>query len=95
MSGEVWYSVARNDVFPEEFGTFLLGSPRIREAFMRYHGDLLTAESWQATQAKIRDAHVVDFFPYPENIRFCHVFEQFCGDASQQQRVSGLAAEAN
>jgi len=27
MSGEPWYSVARNDVFPEEFGTFLLGNP--------------------------------------------------------------------
>ncbi len=24
MSGEVWYPVARNDVFPEEFATFLL-----------------------------------------------------------------------
>lgn len=95
MSGEVWYSVAKNDIFPEEFGTFLLGSPRIRKAFMRDHADLLTAESWQATQEKIRGAHVVDFFPYPENIRFCHMFEQFCGDASQQQRVSGLAADAN
>jgi isocitrate dehydrogenase kinase/phosphatase len=95
MSGEAWYSVAKNDVFPEEFATFLLGSPRIRNAFMRYHSDLLSAESWQATQEKIRGAHVVDFFPYPENIRFCHVFEQFCGDASQQQRVTGLAAEAN
>ena len=47
MSGEVWYSVARNDVFPEEFGTFLLGSPKVRQAFMKHHRDLLTAKFWQ------------------------------------------------
>ncbi|MGB0126311.1 MAG: bifunctional isocitrate dehydrogenase kinase/phosphatase [Rhodocyclaceae bacterium] len=74
MSGEVWYSVARNDIFPEEFGAFLLGSPRIRQAFMRYHADLLQPDFWQETQKKIRAAHVVDFFPYPETVRFCHVF---------------------
>ena len=28
MSGEVWYAVAKNDVFPEEFSTFLLASPK-------------------------------------------------------------------
>jgi isocitrate dehydrogenase kinase/phosphatase len=50
MSGEVWYSVARNDVFPEEWATFLLGSPLIRKLFMRYHADLLGPEFWQEAQ---------------------------------------------
>ena len=27
MSSEPWYSVGPHDVFPEEFGTFLLGDP--------------------------------------------------------------------
>jgi isocitrate dehydrogenase kinase/phosphatase len=31
MSGEVWYPVAKNDVFPEEFSTFLLASPVLRK----------------------------------------------------------------
>jgi isocitrate dehydrogenase kinase/phosphatase len=74
LSGEVWYSVARNDVFPEELGTFLLGSPRVREAFMRYHADLLTPEFWQGVQERIRGGWVEDFFPYPEAIRFRNVF---------------------
>jgi isocitrate dehydrogenase kinase/phosphatase len=74
MSDEVWYSVARNDVFPEEFGTFLLGSPATRRAFMRHHADLLQPEFWQETQKKIRSGYVDDFFPYPESLRFCHVF---------------------
>lgn len=44
MSGEIWYSVAKHDVFPETFGPFLLGNPRVREAFMRHHADLLEPE---------------------------------------------------
>ncbi|GAA5184085.1 bifunctional isocitrate dehydrogenase kinase/phosphatase [Niveibacterium umoris] len=70
MSGEVWYSVARNDVFPEEFGTFLLGLPKVRQAFMKHHADLLDASFWQETQRKIREGYVEDFFPYPQRLRF-------------------------
>jgi isocitrate dehydrogenase kinase/phosphatase len=73
MSGEVWYPVARNDVFPEEFGAFLLTDPRVRAAFMKYHADLLGPEFWQATQERLRRGHVEDFYPYPEAIRFCHL----------------------
>ncbi len=72
MSGEVWYPVARNDVFPEEFGTFLLGSPMVRKLFMKHHKDLLTPRFWQDAQEKIRSGHVEDFFPYPQEIRFAH-----------------------
>ncbi len=74
MSGEVWYSVARNDVFPEEWATFLLGSPLIRKLFMRYHADLLGPEFWQEAQKNIRSGIIVDFFPYPESLRFCNIF---------------------
>jgi isocitrate dehydrogenase kinase/phosphatase len=70
MSGEVWYPVAKNDVFPEEFSTFLLASPALRKVFHKYHRDLLNAKFWQDAQQKIRDGHVEDFFPYPEEIRF-------------------------
>jgi len=70
MSGEVWYAVAKNDIFPEEFATFLLGSPAVREVFLRHHRDLLTPEFWRTTQEKIRTGHVEDFFPYPEELRF-------------------------
>ena len=70
MSGEVWYPVAKNDVFPEEFSTFLLASPMLRKVFMKHHRDLLAAPFWQDAQQKIRDGHVEDFFPYPQEIRF-------------------------
>ncbi len=71
MSGEVWYSVSRLDVFPEEFATFLLVSDKIRDAFMRHHPDLFDAEFWQVTQEQVRQGLMQDFFPYPESLRFC------------------------
>jgi len=74
MSGEPWYSVARNDVFPEEFGTFLLGNPDTRRVFMKHHADLLEPDFWQRTRQKILDGYVPDFFPYPEEMRFSRMF---------------------
>ena len=73
MSGEPWYSVARNDVFPEEFGTFLLGNPDTRRVFLKHHADLLEPAFWQKTRQKILDGFVPDFFPYPEEVRFCNL----------------------
>ena len=59
MSGEPWYSVARTDVFPEEFGTFLLGNPETRRVFMKHHADLLEPEFWQKTRQKILDLALI------------------------------------
>jgi isocitrate dehydrogenase kinase/phosphatase len=76
MSGDAWYSVASNDIFPEEFSTFLLTSPRVREVFMRYHPGLFDADFWKNTQEEIRRGVVKDFYPYPEFLRFCNVHGQ-------------------
>ena len=70
LSGEPWYGVARNDVFPEEFATFLLGDVRLRENFLRHHAELLQPEFWQECQRRVRAGEIVDFFPYPESLRF-------------------------
>lgn len=70
LASEPWYSVARNDVFPEEFATFLLVSPKIRKAFLQQHADLLRPEFWQRAQEDIRKGNVRDFFPYPLALRF-------------------------
>ena len=70
MASEPWYPVGPTDVFPEEFGTFLLGDPSIREPFLRHHADLLAPEYWQTQQQRIRDGLLDDVFPYPESLRF-------------------------
>jgi len=72
LSGEIWYPVGPLDVFPEEFGTFLLGSPKVREPFLRLHGDLLGTEFWRRCQEQVTRGEVVDFFPYAETDRFCN-----------------------
>ncbi len=72
MSAEPWYPIAKNDVFPEQFGTFLLGNPTVRRLFMKHHADLLTPEYWQARKQRILDGHIEDVFPYPQEIRFSY-----------------------
>jgi isocitrate dehydrogenase kinase/phosphatase len=70
MSGEPWYPVAPLDVFPEEFETFLLGDPRVRDAFLRHHAELLRPEFWRHAQEQVARGEMVDFWPYPESMRF-------------------------
>jgi isocitrate dehydrogenase kinase/phosphatase len=70
MLGEVWYSVDKYDVFPEEFEKFLLTDPEIKAVFMRYHADLLDWKYWQSHQERIRAGHIEDFYPYPHHLRF-------------------------
>ncbi|HEY5789683.1 MAG TPA: bifunctional isocitrate dehydrogenase kinase/phosphatase [Gammaproteobacteria bacterium] len=92
LSGEPWYPVARNDIFPEEFAHFLLGSPKVRKLFMKHHADLLSADYWAQIQQKVRDGMVVDFFPYPEELRFCHLFEQEPGASAETETLLQAAA---
>ena len=73
MSGEVWHPVGPRDVFPEEFPSFLLGNPDVRAAFLRHHTDLLRPDFWQECQRRILEGEIVEFFPYPESVRFCNL----------------------
>jgi isocitrate dehydrogenase kinase/phosphatase len=70
MASEPWFPVAKNDVFPEQFGPFLLGNPEYRRYFLRHHADLLTPQYWQQARQRILDGDIADVFPYPQHIRF-------------------------
>ncbi|MFH4354717.1 MAG: bifunctional isocitrate dehydrogenase kinase/phosphatase [Neisseriaceae bacterium] len=70
LSDEVWYPVEPGDVFPEEFGTFLLNEPDLRKVFLQHHAELLTTEFWQKKKDNILAGIVEDFYPYPESERF-------------------------
>ncbi|MEA2601100.1 MAG: isocitrate dehydrogenase kinase/phosphatase [Acidobacteriota bacterium] len=65
MASEPWYTVGENDVFPEEMRTFLGLQGRLRDAFLREHGDLFGVELWQDFQERHRRGEVPSFFPYP------------------------------
>ena len=70
LLAEPWYPVGQHDVFPEQFGTFLLGNPSVKKFFLKHHADLLTAEFWQARKQRIMDGYIEDVFPYPQELRF-------------------------
>lgn len=74
MSAEPWYSVAPNDVFPEEFASFLLIDPELRRPFMQHHRDLLDAEYWKGVQQDIRNERQRDVFPYSVSKRFRYIY---------------------
>ena len=70
MMSEPWYPVAKDDVFPEEFASFLLYDADVRRVFLQYHRDLLSPKFWQEAQAHIREGYMANFFPYPQELRF-------------------------
>uniref|UniRef100_UPI00258018AC bifunctional isocitrate dehydrogenase kinase/phosphatase n=1 Tax=Aeromonas sp. TaxID=647 RepID=UPI00258018AC len=53
-SAEPWYSVAPNDIFPEEFATFLLQKPQVREIMMQLHKEMFDANYWKMLQSNIK-----------------------------------------
>ncbi|MGE0072633.1 MAG: isocitrate dehydrogenase kinase/phosphatase-domain containing protein, partial [Thiomonas sp.] len=70
MAAEPWYAVGPHDVFPETFGQFLLGNPKVRAVFMQHHADLLDPAFWQEHQARIREGYLYDVFTYDVSRRF-------------------------
>ncbi|MEL3927086.1 bifunctional isocitrate dehydrogenase kinase/phosphatase [Aeromonas enteropelogenes] len=69
-SAEPWYSVAPNDIFPEEFATFLLQKPQVREIMMQLHKELFDASYWQKLQGNIKEGLFEDVYPYRRKKRF-------------------------
>ncbi|WP_305373486.1 bifunctional isocitrate dehydrogenase kinase/phosphatase [Photobacterium leiognathi] len=70
LAAEPWYSVGINDVFPEEFRTFLLINPKVRALFDELHSDLFEASYWQQLQQNINNEDYPDVIPYPKQYRF-------------------------
>ena len=69
FGAEPWFYVGVNDIFPEEFITFLGFQAELRAAFLRAHQDLLTASYWRGMQARHRAGEVIDIFPYRHSRR--------------------------
>src|SRR6266404_2992716 len=89
LSVEPWYPVGPRDVFPEQFGPFLLGDPRIRAALLKYHADLLTPEFWQRRKERILQGVLEDIFPYSEERRFVNRYR--CRVAEPRDNMAPLS----
>lgn len=70
MRGEAWFYVGESDVFPETFINFLAFSDAQRAAFMRVHGEILTAAFWRGVQERLTEGEVLEVLPYhPHRVR--------------------------
>ena len=70
MQSEPWFYVDRNDIFPEEFETFLGLNEPYRSAFVQTHGDLFGIEFWRRMQKIHKNGEIIDIFPYKQSKRF-------------------------
>ncbi len=70
VASEPWFAVSPNDVFPEQFPTFLFPAGKARDIFVELHGDLATARYWIDMQEKLRTHTQADVFSYPAEKRF-------------------------
>jgi len=70
MQSGTWYTVAPEDIFPEEFRLFFSGNVKARKMFEKIHSELYELEFWTDLQDKIRNGYVVDVFPYRRAKRF-------------------------
>lgn len=64
MSAETWFYVGENDVFPEQFISFLGFGDELRTFFMDWHSEILTATYWRNLQTQHRLGKVLDVLPY-------------------------------
>jgi isocitrate dehydrogenase kinase/phosphatase len=71
--GPSWFSVNDNDVFPEEFRSFLGLDARLMKVFCDAHSDLFDAKWWRQMQTRIIAGEVMDNFPYPPSKRLRQV----------------------
>lgn len=67
---EPWYSIAKNDVFPEDFKRWMIGRKDLKDHFLEYHKDLFDPLYWQEIQQRITAGELIHAFPYPDEIRF-------------------------
>jgi isocitrate dehydrogenase kinase/phosphatase len=70
MAERPWYTVAENDVFPEEFRLFFSGNPKAKQAFEKLHADIYDYRFWLGIQEKLKAGHIEDTFPYRRKSRF-------------------------
>ncbi len=69
MLDQPWFPVGADDVFPEEFATFLRSPPLVGEVFAEHHPEIATLDFWQSMKGLNRTGDIPDFFPYPASVR--------------------------
>ncbi|HVR33586.1 MAG TPA: bifunctional isocitrate dehydrogenase kinase/phosphatase [Acidimicrobiia bacterium] len=69
MSAEPWFPIGPDDVFPEEFRSFLGLQGRLREVFEAKHSDLFDPVTWQRWQQLRAEGKRMEIFAYRDEVR--------------------------
>ena len=64
MQAEAWFYVGEDDVFPEQFASFLGLEPEHLEIFLEAHSELLTASFWRSMKERHERGEVPEVLPY-------------------------------
>ena len=64
LSAEPWFYVGEDDVFPEEFSTFIALSEPYRSLLRAAHGEIFTVEFWRRMQERHRAGELIRVLPY-------------------------------
>ena len=64
MQSEAWFFVDEDDVFPEQFISFLGLEPQQLEVFLENHSELLTPEFWREMKRRHTAGEVLEILPY-------------------------------
>ena len=70
VADQPWFSVAENDIFPEEFRRFLWFPEPLRKVFEEHHGWMFTPDYWRTLQQRTSAGELIDFYPYDQKHRF-------------------------
>ena len=63
------FGVGPDDLFPEEFRSFL-GLPKpLREVFEEHHAELFAVPYWQGIQRRINSGEIIEVLPYSDEDR--------------------------
>ena len=69
MLDQPWFPVGSDDVFPEEFNTYLRWPPMVGTVFDEHHPEIATLDFWQSMKLRNRSGDFPDVFPYPASLR--------------------------
>ncbi len=69
-SSQPWYTVYDDDIFPEEFATYLISDPELKAIFLEEHADLCECDYWNGVQEKVNSNVLPDILPYACKHRF-------------------------
>jgi isocitrate dehydrogenase kinase/phosphatase len=64
LRAESWFYVGETDVFPETFINFLGFDDELKELFLKFHGEILTAQFWRGVQQRLAQGEVLEVLPY-------------------------------